>query len=270
MFKRTRSHKYLFVLVAFLLMLNTGCGRLNSPHSRLARSVYSPKGTPEAGQQYIIDRRDELEIVVWRCPDLDTTTIVRPQDGGISMPLIGDVEAAGSTPRELAEKISNKLAYYVKEPRVAVGVKAFGQKKVYVLGEVTREGTLYLDREDRIIDLIAQVGGFTVSAAPSMSYIIRGDYDNSRMVWVNLARLLHQGDVTQNVYLKEGDIVYVPRSEIANWNQGVNDIIPTLYLSERMATLQNNIMQNRFDWHEVWNKMADKDYPRRRDTNIVN
>ncbi|MBD3296779.1 MAG: hypothetical protein GF392_05370 [Candidatus Omnitrophica bacterium] len=247
-------------VAALVLLLGalSGCSRFQAPSTRLDYDVYNPEGSVSSRGQYVIGVRDEIEVLVWRCPELDQIVVVRPEDGMVTIPLIGDVKASGLTPRELAEKISSRLAYYVKEPRVAVGVKQFGSKKVFIMGQVLANGTYKLERGDRMIDLITRAGGLTDNAVPSTTYIVRGGYEEHSIIRVNLGRLLHKGDMTQNVYLEEGDIVYVPMSELENLNYALRKIFPSMFFAEKLADLQRDIMDGAFDWHDVWLKMAGK------------
>jgi polysaccharide export outer membrane protein len=246
------------VLTAGLVILLTGtlgCSRFAAPATKLDKSIYSPEGTIAAEGKYIIGVRDELRIAVWRCPELSGTAVVRPEDGKITLPLVGDVKAAGLTPKELAQSLSDKFEFYVKEPRVAVGVVKFGDKKVFLLGQVMRQGTFQLERGDRIIDLITRAGGFSDNAVKSTSYIIRGGYEDARIIRINLARLIHKGDISQNVYLEEGDIVFIPMSELENVNYALRKIFPSMFFAEKLADLQQDIMGGSYDWHAVWLKM---------------
>ncbi|MFH1878694.1 MAG: polysaccharide biosynthesis/export family protein [Candidatus Omnitrophota bacterium] len=242
------------ILIFLLLFFCQGCARITAPHGKLSYATYSPEGTIGAEGQYIIGVRDELEVLVWRCPEMDSKVTVRPADGKISFPLIGDITADGRTPKELAQAISEKLAYYVKEPRVAVGVVKFGEKKVFVLGQVFGQGAYRLAREDRIIDVISQAGGFTEAALPAAVYIVRGGYNNPKIVKVNLSRLIEAGDTSQNVYMEEGDIVYVPRQEIEQLNYVLRKIFPSLYFAERLADLKQSIVNGDYDWKDVFRK----------------
>ncbi|MBD3425629.1 MAG: hypothetical protein GF409_00175 [Candidatus Omnitrophica bacterium] len=250
------SKALLIVISAFFVLAGTGCARFAAPNHKLDRSLYDPEGSIGAGGQYVIGVRDELRIAVWRCPELERTVVVRPEDGRITYPLVGDVEAAGLTPKELARSLSTKLAYYVKEPRVAVGVQKFGDKKVYIFGEVLKRGTYRLERGDRVIDLVSRAGGFTEDAVLSTTYVVRGGYEESQVIRINLARLIHKGDLSQNVYLKEGDLVYVPVSEIENYNTALRKIFPSMFFADRLANIQRDIVEGRWDWHDVWLKMA--------------
>ena len=259
MFKRNRLFKcVLLMLLITVLIGNTGCARFLKPTKKLDYSVYNPKTSISARGEYVIGVRDILDVAVWRCPELETTVMVRPEDGKISLPLIGEVEAAGMTPRELALSISRKMAYYVKDPRVAVAVKQIGNKKVFIMGQVLRNGTVQLERGDRIIDLITRAGGFTDNAVPSCTHIVRGGYQDPEIVRVNLARLIFKGDTSQNVYLKEGDIVYVPENEIEQLNYVLRKIFPSMFFAEKLANLKRDIMIGRFDWHTLWLKAVGK------------
>ena len=236
----------------------SGCSRFAAPATKLKPSVYNVDGVLSRTGQYSIGVRDELEIMVWKCPELNAKSVVRAADGMVSVPLIGDVKAQGLTPQELAGSIGEKMAYYVKEPRVAVRVSKFGEKKVFVLGEVMRPGAYRLERGDRILDLLANSGGFTDSALQQAVYVIRGGYFDSRTIRVNLGRLVHKGDMTQNIFLEEGDLVYIPVQEIENLNYALRKIFPSMYFAERLGELQQNIMTGQYDWHAVWMKMSGK------------
>jgi len=201
--------------------------------------------------EYTIGVRDELEIAVWRCPELNKMVTVRAEDGKITMPLIGDIEAKDLTPKELANAISKKLAHYIKEPRVAVGVKKFGTKTVYLMGSVLGQGSVTLPREGRILDAVGRVGGLTVNAVPSTTYIVRGGYYDSRIIRVNLGRLIHKGDMTQNVYLLDGDLIYVPVSEIEEYNMALRSILPSLYFARQVGDFKEEIMDHRFDFGQL-------------------
>lgn len=254
-----------FVAVVAVAGVMSGCARFASPNTKLPKSVYSPEDAVSETGQYIIGVRDELEILVWRCPELNTTAVVRPGDGKITAPLVGDVKAAGLTPKQLAEAISEGLVYYVKEPRVAVGVKKFGEKKVFIMGQVLGQGTYRLERSDRIIDVITRAGGFTSSAVPSATWVVRGNYEDPEMVRVNLARLLYNGDMSQNIYLKEGDIIFIPMQGMENYNNALRQIFPTMFFAEKLGQIEEDIMTGRWDWSDVWSKMGGDKYPSRKD-----
>lgn len=245
------------ILIGVLNLGITGCARFSAPAGKLPYDTYNPKVAITTGGQYFMGPRDEIEIIIWRCPELSIVTEIRPEDGSITMPLIGDVKATGRTPSELAKTIGEKMKFYVKRPRVAVRVKKFGEKKVFILGQVLSPGAYRMSKGDRLIDIIARAGGLNDNAIPSTTYIIRGGYEEHKMIRVNLGRLIYKGDVTQNVYLLEGDIVFVPVSELENLNYGLRKVFPSMYFAERLAELQRNIMTGGYDWGSaMWSKAS--------------
>ncbi|MBU1853386.1 MAG: polysaccharide export protein [Candidatus Omnitrophica bacterium] len=163
--------------------------------------------------EYMIGARDILEISVWQCEELCKEIKVRP-DGKISFPLVGDIKAHGLTPTELAEELTERLAIYVKEPKVSVGVKEFSGKKVFVLGEVANPGVYTLEHEAKIIDLISMAGGYTEDAILQSAKVIRGEPKEENVIIVDLVSLIERGDIDYNVFIREGDIVYIPKAFI--------------------------------------------------------
>jgi len=132
-----------------MALLGTGC-------AHRARTA-PPAAEPEP---YKIGREDVLDISVWRDAELSRVMPVRP-DGYVSLPIIGDVAAAGKTPTELAAEIKTKLTPYVQEPRVTVSVREVNSARVYVTGEVAHPGAYPLRGRISVLQAIALAGGFT-------------------------------------------------------------------------------------------------------------
>ncbi len=102
-----------------------------------------PSSSRQIGE-YTIDIRDVLEISVWQSEELNKTVKVRP-DGKISFPLVGDLKVKGLTPAQASKQLENLLAFYIKEPKVSVGITESGGKKVFVLGEVAHPGAYVIE-----------------------------------------------------------------------------------------------------------------------------
>lgn len=169
----------------------------------------------EEDSSYIIGPTDQLQIFVWRQPDLSTNVIVRP-DGKITVPLIDDLQAAGRTPTQLAQDIGKILSDLVQEPRVSVIVTSFVgpfDRQIRVVGEATQPIAIPYRRNMTILDLMIQVGGLTEFAAGNSSVLVRraasGESESFR---VRLDDLLTDGDVSANAYVLPGDIVIIPQS----------------------------------------------------------
>ena len=141
-----------FALVALtaLVVGCTGVGQAPPPEAELG-----------AREEYVIGIPDVLRIVVWRNDALSVLVPVR-RDGKISVPLVDDVQAAGLTPHELKEVLTEALAEYVTAPDVTVIVQETNSHTVTVVGGVLRSGQLPLTRDMRVIEAIATMGGFTI------------------------------------------------------------------------------------------------------------
>jgi len=159
-------------------------------------------------QPYRIGREDVLDVAVWRDADLSRTLPVRP-DGYISMPMTGDVLAAGKTPTELAEEIKERLKPYVQEPRVTVIIREVNSSRVFVTGEVANPGAYPLRGRVSLVQAIALAGGFTDFANSDRITVIRTD-DKGGKIPVRYSDLISNKDGNQDVILRPGDTIVVP------------------------------------------------------------
>lgn len=199
-------------------------------------------------REYYIDTGDVLDISVWQIPDLSKSEVIVRPDGKISFPLAGDIRAEGLTLTQLSNTITEKLKTYVKAPQVSIMIRRFGEhanvSKVIVLGEVPAPGVYRSSGSSSIAEIIASAGGYTKYAVINSIMVIRGDVKTKpEVIRVNLVHIL-KGGLSQNIYLKPNDIVYVPRSFIGNVNTFMELIQPAV--SEYMQTMDirrfHNIM----------------------------
>ena len=160
--------------------------------------------SPSAG--YTIGPADMLQINVWKEPDLTRDVTVR-FDGMITVPLVGDVQAAGRTPGQLAESLAKSLARFVEVPRVTVAVGQANSARFYVVGQVGKSGEFPLSGRTTVLQGLALAGGFKEFAKPEGIVIVRQD---QTVVPVNYKRIADGKDVTQNVLLAPGDTIVVP------------------------------------------------------------
>jgi polysaccharide biosynthesis/export protein len=155
---------------------------------------------------YAIGPADVLQITVWKEPELTREVTVR-FDGMITVPLVGDVQAAGRTPGQLAESLAKSLERFVEVPRVTVSVGKANSARFFVVGQVTRSGEFPLSGPTTVLQALALAGGFKEFAKTDGIVIIRQD---QTVVPVNYKRIADGKDVTQNVVLAPGDTVVVP------------------------------------------------------------
>jgi polysaccharide export outer membrane protein len=168
----------------------------------------SPAARPSnVASNYIIGAEDTLQITVWQEPNLSTPALpVRP-DGKVSLPLVGDIIAAGFTPMQLATDIGNRLKQYVTDPVVDVSVLAVNSKRVYLIGEVMHVGPLAISPGMTVLQAIATAGGLTPYANKKHIYILRGD--RQQKVPFDYTLAVKKGDM-QGVSLVPGDTIVVP------------------------------------------------------------
>lgn len=170
--------------------------------------VRAEEAEAAARRPYTIEVEDELDISVYGEPDLQHVEIpVRP-DGMISFAFIGDVMAASRTVQEVRAEITERLGQYLRSPQVTVIAKSFGQKRVYVGGEVRSPGVLSLGaREGTLIDALYKAGLVTEKADLESAYIMRGN----KVVAADFDQLV-RGNLSHNVRLVDQDIVFVPEN----------------------------------------------------------
>jgi polysaccharide export outer membrane protein len=163
---------------------------------------------PQASSDYIIGADDSLHISVWKEPDLTETLPVRP-DGKISMPLLNDVPAAGLTPLQLKDSITEKLKKYIADPRVTVVVTAMNSQRVFVTGEVVHSGPMVLLPHMTVLQALAQAG-FTQFANPKAIYLLRTENGKQVKLPFNYKEVVKGNHQEQNIALKPGDTIVVP------------------------------------------------------------
>ena len=186
--------------------------------------------TPVLAEDYILCVGDVLEISVYGYEELQLKQVSIRPDGKLAFPLVGEMQAAGKKPVELSTQLTEALVCYVKNPRVIVNIIKYHTIRVYVLGEVNRPGMYELEKQHNLLDALGVAGGYTKYALRKGVYVVRttGKYQT-----VNLDRLLKKGDLTQNLSLTEGDLVYLNKNGISF----LNDILPYLGAAYQIKTL---------------------------------
>ena len=173
----------------------------------------APAAAQSADYTYVIGAGDNLNIVVWRNPDLSMSVPVRP-DGKMSAPLVEELPAQGKTPVELARDIEKRLATYVRDPVVTVLVSGFVgpySEQIRVVGEAARPQFLPFKQKMTLLDLMIAVGGLTDFADGNRA-IIQRTSDGNKQYSVRLKDLLKRGDLSANVEMRPGDILIIPQS----------------------------------------------------------
>jgi polysaccharide export outer membrane protein len=160
--------------------------------------------------EYVIGAEDILSIVVWKETDFTRTVPVRP-DGMISIPLAGDIQAAGLTVRQLQESLKKQLTAFVANPEVTVSVQEFRSKKFNIVGQVNKPGAYPLTGRMTILDAIALAGGFRDFAKSKKVYVLRTSADGKQIkLPFNYNEVIKGNQMNTNVDLESRDTVVVP------------------------------------------------------------
>ncbi len=164
--------------------------------------------------EFLLGPEDVLVVTVWRNQDLSRDVVIRP-DGLISMPLIGDVPAAGLTANELAKRIAERLKEFMATPTVSVQVKEVNSYFIYVVGEVVRPGKYSLKSYATVMQGVSLAGGFTPFASKNNMHVLRMRMNGSGHLYqiqipVDYNEILSRKGATGNFFLKSGDLIMVP------------------------------------------------------------
>lgn len=176
----------------------------------LSSAPLMAQGTdPASTERYFIGPEDVLEISVWRNTELSKIVTVRP-DGKISLPLIGELKAAGVTPEELRVSIMEKLKEFQQTVVASVIVQSANSYRIYVLGEVRLPGTYVLKTNTSVLQALALAGGFSQFSSKNKIIVIRKRTDGSdERLTFRFNDLVSPNDGAANPLLKPGDTIFV-------------------------------------------------------------
>jgi polysaccharide export outer membrane protein len=155
---------------------------------------------------YVIGVEDQIAVAVWNEPELTRSQTVRP-DWKITVALLGDIQAAGRTPRQLDDQITESLKKWVNDPEVTVVVEAINSFKVFMIGEFGGQGELILKRRTRILEAIAMKGGLTPYADKSNIQVVREENGRETRLRIDYKKLLSGDRPDLNIYLRPGDVL---------------------------------------------------------------
>ena len=170
-----------------------------------ADTKLAPPAAPVDPKAYIIGAEDLTSIRVWHEPDNSGQFVVRP-DGKVSVPLIGEIQAAGLTPEKLSANIAEGLQKIMVHPEVTVGVERVNSKKYYIQGEVNRPGSYPLVIDTTVLEALVNAGGFREFANTKKITILRG----SQRLKFNYKEVTKGKKMEQNILVKPSDQIIVP------------------------------------------------------------
>lgn len=215
------------VLLAAVLALGACTGQSVQPREAM------PEGFArweDAMPPYRLGPGDRFQVKFMLVPDMDEEVLIGP-DGSAGLRMAGQVEAAGLTPGELAEVVEARARRWMRAPQVSIGLKETPSNRAYVGGAVARPGPYLLNGRIGVMEAIMLAGGFDREARYEEVVLIRRNPENKPMLrTIDTRRFLETGTAAGDVPLAAGDILFVPRSSIAEtglWvEQFINRVVP--------------------------------------------
>jgi polysaccharide export outer membrane protein len=183
------------------------------PKDKTPPQVSAKPAVPDSGpavdpDAYRIGLADQLMISVWKEPELSMTVVVRP-DGMITLPLVNDVHVVGLKPVELQQILIDRLKPFVTEPQVTVIVQGIKSRKVYLVGNVSKQGSYQLDGGETVMQLLAASGGVGPFAKADSIYILRTENNKQVRIPFQYKKAL-KGKTKEDIPLQPGDVIVVP------------------------------------------------------------
>jgi len=209
------------VKILIISIFMTAC----ASHNIIATEHMNSVATSTPLEEYLIQPGDQLDIKFFYNPELNDLVVVRP-DGRISLQLASEIPAAGLTPAQLTATLEKNYAKELANPGITVIVRTFSSQRIYVDGEVNKPGMVTLLGPLTVLQSISEAGGLKDTAKSSQVLIIRKTQDNKpQAIEVNLDDIRNAADGSQNILLAPYDVVYVPKSTVANINQFIDQYI---------------------------------------------
>jgi len=200
----------LVLLVATASALLAASQQPSSAQPPADRRPSTPAAAAAAARNdYIIGPDDVLTVVFWKDKEMSGDVVVRP-DGKISVPLLRDIDAAGSTPEQLRARLVQAATQYLEDPDATVVVKEIRSRNVFITGNVGKPGTYPLATGMKVLQCIALAGGVLEYADTKNIVVIRNDNGRQEYHKFNYNDVIRQKHTEQNIELKPGDTVVVP------------------------------------------------------------
>ncbi|HAF96506.1 MAG TPA: polysaccharide biosynthesis protein [Elusimicrobia bacterium] len=186
-------------------------GEQTAIEQRLLQTALDLKNKSQVN--YKIQPGDLLEITVFQEADMSRTARISG-NGTITFPLAGNLKLAELSVPEAESFLAEKLSEFLIKPQVTVLIKEYGNKQIYVLGEVKKPGSITLPPERRltVLEAITLAGGFTDLAAPDRTKVLRNANGQNQKIPVEISRITKQGDKSADIFLEPNDTVFVPQS----------------------------------------------------------
>lgn len=207
----------IIIFLAFTAIFS-GCGNPAKVNNSLITEINNgdiPQNLNDlkGNSDYILQPGDLVEIQVFMEDDMKRTLRIAT-NGAITYPLIGNIKISGYSVSEAENILSSALQKYIKNPQVSMLIQEYGNKTVYVLGQVSKPAAIQIPPEKplTVLEAITSVGGFTDIAAVSRVRVLRMENGKEISIDVDVTQITKQGNKALDIALKPGDVVFVPQS----------------------------------------------------------
>ncbi len=198
-------------LVSLLLVASLVHGATSAPVPASPAPAAPPsKTSPVVPDNYVLASGDQIEITVLGEPDLTRTVSIKP-DGVIALPLVNQVKASGKTAAQLEAELTRLYSRYLRKPSISIIVRQFRMDRVYVMGEVSKPGRYDLTDDMTLLDALTLAGGPNDNGNLDGLQVGRTENGKSKAIPVKGNQLLQGKGGAQNLKLRNGDLIYVPR-----------------------------------------------------------
>jgi polysaccharide export outer membrane protein len=203
------KHWQSYAALAILSIAVFPAGVFGAAQTPANGSESAPPPAVQEDSTYVIGPQDVIDVSVWKDAELTRIVPVRP-DGKISLPLLNEMQAAGLTPEQLQQQITQGLKKYMTDPIVTVIMNQINSQRVYITGEVTKAGAYPLLPQMTILQALSSAGGFTQFANMKKIYMFRTVDGKQVKFPFNYKDVINGKNTDQNVVLKPGDTIVVP------------------------------------------------------------
>ena len=202
------------LLLTTMMVLAVSCLAWSQEAATSAPAPTKPGSPSQASvgvlpDAYVIGAEDVLSVYVWKEPDMSKSVPVRP-DGMISLPLVGEIKAAGYTPVQLQDVLAEAMKKYVSDPQVTVIVEKVSSLSFNMVGEIAKPGYYPLTRRMTVLDAIALAGGFKDFAKTKKIYVLRKVNGVEERLPFNYKDVIKGKNSQQNIELQPRDTIVVP------------------------------------------------------------
>lgn len=213
-----KLHAFAPVCIVLLMGVLVGCASMNTVPESTQNAVSSQEVTDalaqvRSSQSYVLQPGDLVDIRVYMEDNMNRVLRISG-NGTITFPLVGNIKIAGLSLEQAEQDLAQHLTAYLRQPQVSMLVKEYGNKTVYVLGQVSKPGSIQIPPEKQltVLEAITSVGGFTDIANTSKVRVLRVEDGKQKSMDVDVSQIMKQGNKSLDIALQPGDVVFVPQS----------------------------------------------------------